>query len=265
MNKSAVILLLASSGCGIFATQRDYEILEKKNAQLEKQLEEDKQAQAQLRADLDATRTRLDNALRANADNGSDLMSSKARIAELGGRMDEMNQRIEGVKKDVQATRTELDARVDDLKRAQATTPAPPPVQIPADKKGHLKALEDAYAKKDWGLVRTLGHEYANRYPTDEQTDTALYLIGDADMQDGRPSSALGEFNRILKQFPRSNVLDKTLLGMGDAYLVLHDCANAKLAFSTCEQRFGKTKIGQDAHARIQKIDRPPPGMCQPP
>jgi TolA-binding protein len=255
------------TGCGVFATQRDYEIVEKKNATLEKQLDEDKQALVQLRADLDATRTRLDNALRANADNGSDLMSSKARINELQGRVDELNQNVEAVKKDVQATRTELDARVDELKRAQAaqSTPPPPPVAIPADKKAHYKALEEAYAKKDWGLVRTLGHEYANRYSTDDQTDSALWLIGDADMQDGRPSSALGEFNRILKQFPRSNVLDKTLFGMGEAYLVLHDCTNAKLAYSACEQRFAKTKIGQDAHARVQKLEHPTPGTCAPP
>jgi TolA-binding protein len=178
-----------------------------------------------------------------------------------------LNQNVEAVKKDVVATRTELDARVDELKRAQAvqSTPAPPPVAIPADKKAHYKAIEEAYAKKDWGLVRTLGHEYVSRYPSDDQADSALWLIGDADMQDGRPSSALGEFNRILKQFPRSNVLDKTLFGMGDAYLVLHDCTNAKLAYGACEQRFGKTKIGQDARARVQKIEHPTPGMCAPP
>jgi TolA-binding protein len=260
-------LLASLTGCGVFATQRDYEILEKKNGTIEKQLQESQAAQAQMRADLEATRTRLDNALRANADNGSDLMSSKARINDLTGRLDEVSHEIDTVKKDVQASRTEIDARIDELKRAQQATPtpAPPPVTIPADKKAHYAALEAAFAKRDWGLVRTLGHEYADRYPTDEQTDSALYLIGDADVQDGRPSSALGEYNRILKQFPRSKLLDKTLLGMGDAYLVLHDCANAKLAYQACESRFSKQKSGADARARLQRFDRPAPGMCAPP
>jgi TolA-binding protein len=253
------------SGCGVFATQKDYDTLATKNSQLEKSLEEERTQTVQLRADLDATRSRLDNALRANADNGSDLMSSKARINDLAGKVDELTHNLDAVSKDVAASRRELDARLDELKRAQPVTPAPPPVVIPTDKKAHFAALEAATAKKDWGLVRTLGHEYADRYPTDDQTDSALYLIGDGDLQDGRPSSALGEFNRILKQFPRSNILDKTLNGMGEAYLVLHDCVNAKLAFSACDARFPKTKTGQDAKKRLQQIDKPPPGMCAPP
>ncbi len=255
------------SGCGVFATQRDHEILEKKNVQLEKSLEESRAQQVQLRADLEATRARLDNALRANADNGSDLMSSKARLNELAGRVDELGHHLDTVRKDVTASRTELDARIDDIKRTQAATPTPPPppVVVPQDKRAHFQSIEQAYAKKDWGLVRTLGHEFANRYPTDEQTDVALYLIGDADFQDGRPSSALGEYNRILKQFPRSTVLDKTLFGMGEAYLVLHDCVNAKLAFSACESRFSKNKVGQEAKRRLVTLEKPAAGMCAPP
>ena len=265
----AVVALAAvavlGSGCGLFATQKDYDTLAQKHSQVEKSLEEERAQTVQLRADLDATRTRLDNALRANADNGSDLMTSKARINDMAGRVDELTHNLDAIGKDVAASRRELDARLDELKRAQPVAPPPPPVVIPTDKKAHFQALEAATAKKDWGLVRTLGHEYADRYPTDEQTDSALYLIGDGDLQEGRPSSALGEYNRILKQFPRSNILDKTLYGMGEAYLVLHDCVNAKLAFSACESRFGKAKIGQDAKKRVQQIEKPPPGMCAPP
>ncbi len=260
-----VVLGGLASGCGVFAMQKDHEALATKSAQQEKSLEEERAQTVQLRADLEATRTRLDNALRANADNGSDLMTSKARINELVGKVDELRHNLDAVGKDVAASRRELDARLDELKRAQPATPPPPPVVIPTDKKAHFAALEAATAKKDWGLVRTLGHEYADRYPADDQTDRALYLIGEGDTQDGRPSSALGEYNRILKQFPRSPILDKTLFGMGEAYLVLHDCVNAKLAFSACESRFGKSKIGQDAKQRHQQIDKPPPGMCAPP
>lgn len=258
------LMLVGPLGCGVFATQKYADALEKKNTVLEKSLEEERAQTVQLRADLEATRTRLDNALRANADNGSDLMSSKARLNELSGRFEELAHNLEATRKDITASRTELDARIDEIKRAQSAPP-PPPVVIPTDRRAHFSAIEAAHAKKDWGLVRTLGHEYANRYPTDEQTDSALYLIGDGDLQDGRPSSALGEYNRILKQFPRSNVLDKTLFGMGEAYLVLHDCVNAKLAFSACESRFGKSKVGQDAKQRVAQIDKPSPGMCSPP
>ena len=113
--------------------------------------------------------------------------------------------------------------------------------------------------------VRALAPEYVNRYPTDDKADEALFFAGDADLSDGRPSSALGNFNRLLKLFPRSNVLDRTLYGMGEAYMMMHDCANAKLAFQACESRFSKEKIGGDARAKIAAIGKNPPGMCAPP
>ncbi len=259
-----VAVAFASSGCGVLALQKDQDALSAKNAEREKKSAADIAA---MRADLDATRDRLDNALRANADNGSDLMSEKARMNQLAGRVDEVSHSVEELNKSIASMRTELDARIDDLKRAQAVqpAPAPPPVVIPADKAAHFSAFEAAYKQKDWGLVRTLGHEFVNRYSTDEKADDTVYMMGDADLQDGRPSSALGEFNRVLKQYPRSNVLDRTLFGMGEAYDALHDCANAKLAFQACESHFGREKLGLEAKKRAQAIDKLPPGSCAPP
>jgi TolA-binding protein len=256
----------SAAGCGVFAQQREFDALKAKNDLLAKDLTAERQDVVTMKAELATTRERLDNALRANADTGSDLLSSKARINDLVGRTDELSHTMEQMKKDLQSTRTELDAKLDDLKRTQSVqpTPPPPPVQIPADKSAHYQAIEAAFAQKDWGLVRTLGHEYVNRYATDDRADNALFLIGDADLHDNRPTSALGEFNKLLKLFPKSDKLDRTLFDMGEAYLQLHDCVNARLAFTTCEQRFARDKIGQEAKAKVAAIDKPAPGTCAP-
>jgi len=260
------LVAVASSGCGVFATYKEHNTLAAKNDALAREVEREKQEVAQLRADLQATRDRLDNALRANADNGSDLMSEKARVSQMAGRFEEQSHALEEVKKELASTRSELDARLDDMKRAQeAQTPRAPVLTIPPDKGGHFGAVENAYAQRDWGLTRTLGREFINRYPTDDRADDVRFLIGDADLKDGRPSSALGEFNRILKLNPPSNVLDRTLFGMGEAYLLMHDCQNARLAFTSCSTRFPKAKVGQDAKQKIAAIDHPAPGMCAPP
>ncbi len=263
-----VVLALGASGCGVFALQKDHDDLAAKNKELTKQTKEDI---ASLRSDLEATRQRLDNALRANADSGADLMSEKARINAAIGRIDELGHELDDLKTTMASMRTEVDARIDELKRNQAAAqaaqqaPTPPPVAIPADKAVHYAAIESAYKQKDWGLTRTLGHEYLTRYPADDRADDALYLMGDADLQDNRPSSALGEFNRLLKSFPKSNVLDKTLFGMGDAYWQMHACTDAKAAFQACESHFPKEKIAADARKRISEIDKAPPASCAPP
>ena len=247
-------------------TQQDHDALVAKNTQMEKDVAQSRAEVVAMRADLEATRQRLDNALRANADSSSDLLTSKQRINDLAGRVDEVNHGMEELRRDVGASRTELYARIDELKRASAPAPAAAaPLAVPADRAAHLKALEDAYRKREWSAVRVLAPEYVNRYANDDKADEALFYVGSADLQDGRPSSALGQFNRLLKLFPRSNVLDKTLFAMGDAYLMMHDCANAKVAYDACEKRFSKDKLGTDAKAKLDQIGKNLPGLCAPP
>ena len=266
--RGAAILLLpfALSGCGVFAMHRDWVELKAQHEALAKRVQTDEADLAAAKADLQGTRERLENALRANADTGSDLLSSKARINDLAGRADELAHSIDELKKIQQDTRNEIDTKLDAITRQQAVEKAPlaPPVQIPADKETHFQAVQGAYAQKDWPLVRTLGHEYVVRYPGDDRADDVQFLLGDADLQDNRPTSALGEFNRLLKVYPRSDKLGQTLFAMGEAYLQLHDCANAKLAFGAVEQRFAREKLGAQAKAKVAAIEHPAAGMCAP-
>ncbi|WP_394823378.1 tetratricopeptide repeat protein [Pendulispora albinea] len=260
---AAVVLLTA--GCGVFVRQKDYDAEVARVDALNKTIEQQKQEMATLRADLDATRERLDNATRAYADKGEDIVAQRNRVNTLAGQLDERTRAVEDLRKEVGSVRDEVNARLDELKRAQEVQPTkPPPVTIPADKAQHHAATEAAYAQKDWGLTRTLGREYVSRYPTDDKTDDVLYLMGDADLQEGRPATALGEFNRVLKLNPKSNVLDKTLYAMGQAYLTLHDCEDAKLAFQSCVNRYPKQKIGIDAKQQLARIAQKPAGLCAP-
>ncbi|AKV04828.1 hypothetical protein AKJ09_11491 [Labilithrix luteola] len=252
---------MASSGC---VMQRDHDALVAKTNQLQQEIEKERNELAQARADLDATRQRLDNALRANADSSTDVMSSKARLNDLAGRFDEVQHGLEELKRDVGASRTELYARIDELKRASQPAPAAPPVTIPQDKATHFSQLKEAYGRRDFVTVRALGPEYVNRYPNDEKADEALFMLGDSDLADGRPSSSLGHMNRFLKLFPRSKFLDRVLFDMGEAYLALHDCGNAKTAFDAVDKRFSKEKIGADARAKLATIAKNPPGLCAP-
>lgn len=264
------LTLVLPSGCGVFALQKDHETA---LTQMSAGDRANHDEIVRLRGELDATRDRLDNALKANADTGTDLLTEKSRMNELAGRLDESAHKLEELQSTVAAARSELEARLDQLARAQAAaaaqqtvpTPAPPPTPIPASRVEHFAALEAAFKAKDYAAVRTLGHEYVNRYATDEKCDDALYWTGKADLDDGRPSSALGEWNRLLKLFPRSDMLDRTLFGMGQAYEAMHDCANAKLAYGTVVSHFPRGKLAETSRVRTSSINALPPGSCAPP
>lgn len=256
-----VACLALALGC---ASQRDHDALSARAANLEKELERSRAEVTELKRGLEATRTRLENALRANADSSSDVLSTKQRMKDLGGRLEAVEHGVEELRRDMGATRSELSARIDEVKRAQPAAAAPPPVVVPPSKDAHLAAIRDARAKNDHAAVRALGPEYLNRYPSDASADEALFLVGDADLAEGRPASALASFNRLLKLFPKSKLLDRTLFDMGEAYLMLHDCPNAKLAFEACETRFSKEKIGAQARDKLATIAKNPAGLCAP-
>lgn len=258
----ATVVLGMISGC---ATKRDLEREVERSTQLEKKMTFLESENLRARADLDATRSRLDNALKANADTGTDVLSTQQRLNDLLGKEDDLHHTVEEVRKELSASRAELYARLDELKRSQGaqTGTAQAAPTVPADRSAHLVAIREAYGKKDWATVRALAPEYVNRYADQDGADFALYYAGDADLKDNRPASAVGHFNRFLKLFgTKTTVLDRTLLGMGDAYLALHDCQNARLAFQTCEKRFIKEPSGKEAHQRLATLEKPAPGVC---
>jgi TolA-binding protein len=243
--------------------QKDQEALSAKLAMQEQTAAAMRHDVDGLRAQVDGAVARVDQALKANADRGVDFMTERQRLNALAGRIDETSHAVDDLKKEVATTRAEQNARLDELKRTQEAQPTrPPPLTIPETAPAHLAAINAAYDKKDYAVLRTLGSEYVKRYPNDDKADDVLYLMGDADVREGRGASALGEFNRVLKFQPPSNVMGKTLFGIGEAYLLLKDCPNAKLAFQATVSRAAKQPEGQAAKKKLEELEKPAAGTC---
>jgi TolA-binding protein len=260
---TAIALGLTLPGCGVFAMQRDQEALATKVTTHEEAVSAMRKDLDALRSEVEGAVTRIDQALKANADRGADFMTERARLNELAGRLDEAAHGVDELRKEVEASRAEQNARLDELKRSQEAQPTrPPPVTVPETQPAHYAAIAAAYDKKDFNVLRALGREYVNRYPNDDKADDVLFLMGDAEVKDGHGAAALGEFNRVLKIQPPSNVLGKTLFGMGDAYVQLKDCPNAKLAYQAAASRFAKEPEGQAAKKKLAELDKPAPGTC---
>src|SRR5687768_12262089 len=91
---ASAVLVLAAVQMGCFAMQKDHDAVATQAVTAEKQAAQARAEVTALRADLEATRQRLDNALRANADSSSDLQTSKARTNELAGKVDEASHNL---------------------------------------------------------------------------------------------------------------------------------------------------------------------------
>src|SRR5690349_20228384 len=144
VDRGIVVVALVLSQAGCLAFKSDQDAVAARVNESERQLAAARAEIAATKADLEATRQRLDNALRANAESTTDTMSTKQRLNDLAGRVDEAKHGIEELRRDVTQSRTEIYARIDDLKRGQAPAPAPPPVSVPADKATHYRQIEEA-------------------------------------------------------------------------------------------------------------------------
>ncbi len=309
----AVALAPLLCQCGVLVMQKDFDALAQEQEALQKSVTDRDAEIKAIRAELNTTRERLENALRANADASSDFLSEKARIQEINGRLDETTQQLDDIRKEIASSRAAAveapaetapadpqvaaapkveaapaveaapkratvdlraaeapqtqpaqPARTATLEAAPQTQPAPKPAAapaFPADRNGHFLALRSAFEKHDVAAVRTLGHKFLERFASDDRGDEVLYMLGDTELKEQQPAVALGSFNRLLKQYPSSKFLDRALYDMGEAYLALHDCANAKTAFSASAQRSAK-KSGSPAHEKLTLIQKNAPGFC---
>ena len=118
---AALVGSLVATGC---ASQRDHEALVARTAQVEKDAAQANANLVALRVDLEATRARLDNALRANADSSGDFIAIEAAPQRARRPVDEVTHGIDELRRDVGASRTELYARLDELKRRSASASA---------------------------------------------------------------------------------------------------------------------------------------------
>ena len=220
-----------------------------------------------LKIDLSTTRERLDNALRANADAKENLLNAGAQAARLEGRIEELAQADEEARRQQDMQRAnlevqlkELDKQVKDLSSkvtdyaAKPPPPPPPTVPVPAEKIAHFAALERANDVRDWAAVRILASEYAGRYPTDEKLDGVYFYRGNAEAALGQHAVAIGEYSKVMKAGSKSVFLPRALLALGESYLALGNCADAKTALEICEKRYRKDAVGKDAKAALARL-----------
>lgn len=173
---------------------------------------------------------------RDSADVGAQVQAQQQKMAELEGKLDEMTHNLQGL---VEQT-AKAQATLDDRLKAAGAKPgevALDPAQIPSDKAAHFAAAYDAYKASDHEKARALFNEYVKRYPTDDKAGDAQYWVGASYLVQNKPATALGEYRKVISNYPKSPAVDTALYGMADAFFRLHACTDAKGAVEALVKR----------------------------
>lgn len=186
----------------------------------------------ELEEGLERTRSLL---TRDSADVGAAVQQQQQRMAEIEGKLDEMTHNLTGLVEQTAKARADLDEKL--------KTGAKPgefvldPSQIPADKNAHFAIGYEAYKASEHDKARALFKEYLTRYPSDAKAGDAQYWIGASYLVQNKPATALGEYRKVIANYPKSPAVDTALYGMADAFFRLHACTDAKGAIEALIKR----------------------------
>ncbi len=111
-----------------------------------------------------------------------------------------------------------------------------------------------AYSNKDFTVALEVFSGFVKEYPSHEYADNAMYWKGECFFSQGKMLKAIGEYERLLRRYPRSEKTPSTLYRIGFIYDKLHDRQRAgEYYFKVVEMHPG-TQAARKASLRVAAI-----------
>ncbi len=215
-----------------------------------------------LEEDLEVKRKELEEALaeasrvlrRNSADQGLQIERIQQRLATMEGEIAELRHESSGTSKAQAEQSLELQRRLSEVARAAGMDVPIDSNEIPKSKSAHWEALTKAYRVNKYSYTRGLARAFVERYPKDEHADNAQYMIGSSYLKQGQAAAALGEFQKVLSTYRRSDALDKTLYEMSKAFLDVRSCNDASTALKALLKNHKRSKLVAEAKKDLRRI-----------
>ncbi len=262
---AVALCAMLSTGC-FWTSKSEGDQLKKRVSSLESGLLEERKKLAdqlvEAQDKINRLEDLLDRATRVLAKNNTDIELRVQQLEEQGdtvrGSLSEMQNTVNVLQKSWEDNQKLLNAGGDKSGMEQPLDSA----QIPVDKKGHFDAARTAYEAGEYAKARSLDREYIQRYSKDAHADDAQYWIGAGYLQQKKPATALGEFRKVIATYPKSDVLDKTLFDMAEAFWQLQACTDAKSALTALIEGHKKSSLRVAAQQKLKKIKQARRGYC---
>jgi TolA-binding protein len=269
-----ILLCLALGSSGCLMMKKDGDALaeaNQKNEQRVAQLEAEVRAKdlamqaklAELQQGLERTRALL---TRDSADVGAQVQSQEQRMAEIEGKLAELQHGLSDAIQQNAKAKVEFDDKLTKLATTKPTVGTEPaavdPSLVPEDKTAHFAAAYEAYKAGDHEKARALFKEFLTRYAADDKAGEAQYWIGASFLVQNKPATALGEYRKVIATYPKSAAVDTALYGMADAFYRLHACTDAKGAIDALLKRKPSKGLTDRANELLRAVTAAPKDYC---
>lgn len=227
---------------------------------------------AKLRQELESTRNKLDNELadtlkkaqgdlermervsreaserlaRNSADLGAEMIEVRKAIDQMRGDMENTRRDLGALEKDFDLFRKDVDSRL-------ATGPSRQD-NLPTDASGLWSEGNRRFDAQDWAGARAAFQKYVESFPTDKNADNAQFKLGETFMNQGSYAEAVIELGKVVQQHKQSDVEDAAIFNIGESFIGLGKCDDAKAMFEGFISEYPKSKFKAEAKRKIQGL-----------
>jgi len=260
--RGGVVLLAASvAGCFAFTTKEEGRELKQQIEEVRTLSAKNELRAAELAKELDQQlkrlRTVVDEATkvvtRNSADVGLNVQKLQTDLAQLTGRIDDIQHAEDALTKRFQDYRAASDTKIEQLVNNSSAAKNPP---MPETPDALFAEGEKRMAAQQYTDARRLFEGFVNRYPQDPRAARAQYQIGEAYAGEKRYANAIGAYTNVVDNFPNSDVVPDAMYKNGMAFYALKYCGDAKVYFQELLKRYPKTNWKKDAAEELKKLTR---------
>ncbi len=261
-----VVFLVWLGGCAssvdLKKTQRDYDSkISSQHGDVEK---------LQARFDqFEKNYTQTIRDVRTNQANlGADLGTVRDDVRTLRGQMEGMSKELNtmGRSQDMKDRLDELAVRIGHIEnslgigkkepggqRSEATG-AEPPAEVKADPKTAYNACYKLFKDGQYAKAREEFQKFLKQYPKTTYSDSAQYWIGETWYVDGKYEKAIVEYEKVIKGYPTGDKVPLALLKQGMSFQKLGDKASAKIVYQQIVKKYPQTSQAKVARTKLSEL-----------
>lgn len=213
--------------------------------------------------DLDARLQRIERANQSVVDMAQKLDASQAEIRSLRGRIDELQNTDEGLKRQQRELYSDLDKRltaataggaVGGVAGAVGASGVPGAAGSAATEQAAYSQAFDALKATNYPAAIAGFESFLNTYPTSPIAENAQYWLGEAHYAKGEYDKAAAAFRVVGERWPNSRKSPDALLKLGFSQLEMKRYSEARVTLADVTRKFPDSDSARLAAERLSKI-----------
>jgi len=282
----AVAAFIVPFGC---VSQEDMSALDHRLSRMEQQAKGLHQQYLALEDALNRLNTQIETAAAERGGNELDLRSQAAklyaRVENLGDQVQRLSGRIEetdyALKEKSDEIQDQGQQKTEKMLRIEATA------NLNADRVGRVEqylgfetsdklgatvaadglegealsheelyaASKQAFDRNDFEVSRQGFQRLLRQFPRSDNADNAQFWLGETYYREQWYEKAILEYQKVIEKYPKGNKVPASLLKQGIAFFNLRDKANARLIFEELAKKFPKSAEAGVAKKRLRDLN----------